>query len=65
MTKDRIPMKLAAPRTTVLQRQISHAALWLVICIGGGSIAILVLYLVAGNHYLNDWLVSFCSARLR
>jgi hypothetical protein len=48
----------------MLQRQISHAALWLVICLGGGSIAILVLYLAAANQYFAQWLVSLCSARL-
>jgi hypothetical protein len=61
----RIPMNSQiAPQRSILQRQITHASLWLVICLGGGSMATLALYLAARSPLLDQGPISQCSAQV-
>jgi len=62
----RMPVRFqAAAPSSILQRQISHAALWLLICLGGGSITVLTLYLAAGTPLFNRGPLPQCNAQVR
>jgi hypothetical protein len=63
--KSRTPMQIASRRKGILHRQISHAALWLLICLGGGTITILVLYLATGSRFFDKGLISLCIEQVR
>jgi hypothetical protein len=51
--------------STRLQREISHAALWLLICFAGGSIAIVLFDLAVKGQLLDQLLVSICDVHVR
>jgi hypothetical protein len=59
------PRGLACAMRDFERQQISYVALWLVICLGGGSIAIAVLYLATGSQSLGQWLAALCSGQLQ
>lgn len=48
--------------STRLHKEVSHAVLWLMISLGGGSIAILLLHLAGGSLPFDQRLVSLCAA---